>query len=483
MVLKTSSKFILKSFASPFMATFFISIFVLLMQFLWKYIDDMVGKGLEWTVIVQLLFYVSASLVPMALPLSILLSSLMTFGNLGEHYELVAFKSAGISLKRILRPLTFVILLLSIMAFAFSNYWLPIANLKSKSLLYDVKEKKPTMVIKPGYFSNELEGLSIRVRDKKEIDGVEHLYDILIYDHRKGTGNLSVLTAEEGIITVSKESGIIELKLFNGERYEESETGKQKENYELSRSKFKENIIREDFAQFDLNRTDEDLFKTNYKMLNMRQLEEAIDTLTLLKEERFEDFREGLKNSYFMYADIGDKNFKQALIEREIEFDSFFNDLKVNQQHQVLNTATNLSRNSKSRLSSINNDLYGRNKFINRHFIQWHKKLTLPFACIILFLIGAPLGAIIRKGGLGMPIVISVVFFLMFHILSTTGEKMAKEGSVTPIEGMWMASLILLPVGIFITLKATSDSALFKADGYIDFIKRTFSKKDKVVQQ
>jgi len=460
------------------MATFFISIFVLLMQFLWKYIDDMVGKGLEWTVIAQLLFYVSASLVPLALPLSILLSSLMTFGNLGEHYELVAFKSAGISLKRILRPLTFVVVLLSIMAFAFSNYWLPIANLKSKSLLYDVKEQKPTMIIQPGYFSNDLDGLSIRVREKKEIDGVEHLYDILIYDHRKGAGNLSVITAEEGIFSISKELGILELKLYNGESYEESEKGKQKQNFELSRSKFKENTIREDFSQFDLNRTDEDLFKTNYKMLNMRQLKESIDTLTRIKNERHTEFSQGLKNSYFLYSNIGEKNSTKKTIDREVNFDSFISDLNPTQKQQLFNTATNLSRNSKSRLSSIVNDLYERNKYINRHYIQWHKKLTLPFACIILFLIGAPLGAIIRKGGLGMPIVISVIFFLLFHILSTTGEKMAKEGSLSPIEGMWMASIILLPVGIFFTLKATSDSALFKTDGYIDFIKRAFKKPE-----
>lgn len=452
------------------------------MQFLWKHIDDLVGKGLELTVIIQLLFYVSASLVPMALPLAILLSSLMTFGNLGEHYELVAFKSAGISLKRILRPLTFVVIMLSIVAFGFSNYWLPIANLKSKSLLYDVKEQKPTMDIRPGIFSNDLDGLSIRVRDKKIIDGVEHLYDLLIYDHSEGTGNLTVITAEEGIMTVTEDKHFLELRLYNGESYEESKDGSRNQKFPLARSKFKENLIREDLSQFQLSRTNEDLFKTNYKMLNLDQLQTAIDTLSTLKDKHYSDFKEGLKRSYFLYAGMDEKNFKQAHKNVEVDFDQFVEQLSATQQLQILHTASNLSRNSKSRLSSMVENMYGRTKYINRHLIQWHKKLTLPFACIILFLIGAPLGAIIRKGGLGMPIVISVVFFLIFHILSTTGEKMAKEGSLSSVEGMWMASVILLPVGIFFTLKATSDSALFKADGYVDYIKRLFKNKDNPVE-
>ena len=243
------------------MATFLISIFVLLMQFLWLRIDDIVGKGIEWHVILRLLFYVAASLVPMALPLAILLSSLMTFGNLGENYELVAFKSAGISLKRILRPLFALVLILSGIAFLFSNYWLPVANLKSKSLLYDVREQKPTMDIRPGIFSSGLDNFTIRVRDKKTIDDIEHLYDVMIYDHRAGNGNLSVITAEEGIMTMANDKQYLELKLFNGERYEEDEAGKIKRTFPLVRSKFKENLIRFDLSQFQLNRTAEGLFK------------------------------------------------------------------------------------------------------------------------------------------------------------------------------------------------------------------------------
>ncbi len=448
------------------------------MQFLWKYIDDIVGKGLEWTVILQLLTYVSASLVPMALPLAILLSSLMTFGNLGEHYELVAFKSAGISLKRVLRPLAVLVIILSAVAYLFSNYMLPIANLKSKSLLYDVKKQKPTMDIRPGIFSDGLENFSIRVKKKKVIDEVEHLYDVMIYDHRV-PGNRSVTTAEEGIMTISENKRFLVLRLFNGENYDENFRRKNRYQYPLARTTFKENVIRFDLTQFDLNRTDEDLFKSNYKMLNMEQLESAIDTLSLIREDHFNKFKDGMTKSYFKNAAMPEQIEPNKLIDSKPDFDEFIGSLKKNQQRQVYATATNLARNSKSRLSSMVTDLYSRDKFIRYHKIYWHKKLTLSFACFILFLIGAPLGAIIRKGGLGMPIVISVIFFLVFHMISITGEKMAKEGAIPVLNGMWMASMILLPIGIFFTYKATSDSSFFRLDNYLYPIKKLFKKKKK----
>jgi len=461
------------------MATFLISIFVLLMQFLWLRIDDIVGKGIEWHVILRLLFYIAASLVPMALPLAILLSSLMTFGNLGENYELVAFKSAGISLKRILRPLFVLVLILSGIAFLFSNYWLPVANLKSKSLLYDVKEQKPTMDIRPGIFSSGLDNFTIRVKDKKIVDDVEHLYDAMIYDHRAGNGNLSVVTAEEGIMTISNNKQYLELKLFNGERYEEDEAGKTKRTFPLVRSKFKENLIRFDLSQFQLNRTDEALFKQHYKMLNLKQLDESISKQEVELDSSIHSFNKVFKDGFFLYSQHVEKGFNQIKKVEEIDFNLLIDKLNLPQKTQLYATATNLSRNSKSRLSSINGNISARSKFTRGFQIEWHKKLSLPFACIILFLIGAPLGAIIRKGGLGMPIVISVLFFLVFHILSTTGEKLAMEGSLEAVEGVWMASLILFPTGIFLTLKATSDSPLFKAEAYKNIFTRLLGKVSK----
>ena len=448
------------------------------MQFLWKYIDDIVGKGLDWIVIFKLLVYVSASLVPMALPLAILLSSLMTFGNLGEHYELVAFKSAGVSLKRVLRPLAAVVVLLSIVAYLFSNYWLPIANLKSKSLLYDVKKQKPTMDIRPGIFSDGLDNFSIKVKDKKVINDVEHLYDVMIYDHRS-PGNRSVTVAEEGIMTISDNKRYLVLKLYNGENYDENFQRKNNYKYPLARTRFLENEIRFDLAQFDLNRTDEDLFKSNYKMLNMDQLDKAIDTLSTIRNDHFDRFQDGIYKSYYRFAGINQNDEPYALIVGSPSPKELMAMQNANKQRQIYATAGNLARNSKSRLDSMVSDLYSRDKYIRYHKIYWHKKLTLSFACFILFLIGAPLGAIIRKGGLGMPIVISVVFFLIFHMVSITGEKMAKEGAIEVVRGMWMASAVLLPIGLFFTYKATSDSSFFRLDNYLYPIKKLFKKKEK----
>jgi lipopolysaccharide export system permease protein len=448
------------------------------MQFLWKYIDDIVGKGLDSIVIVKLLVYVSASLVPMALPLAILLSSLMTFGNLGENYELVAFKSAGISLKRVLRPLGVVVVLLSIIAYLFSNYWLPIANLKSKSLLYDVKKQKPTMDIRPGIFSDGLDNFSIKVKDKKVIDDVEHLYDLMIYDHRS-PGNRSVTVAKEGIMTISDNKRYLVLTLFNGENYDENFQRKNNYKYPLARTRFEENIIRFDLAQFNLNRTDEDLFKSNYKMLNMDQLDKAIDTLSTIRNNHLEKFREGIYKSYYRFAGVNQEIKADTIVRGSPSPSEVLAMLPINKQRQIYATAGNLARNAKSRLDSMVSDLNSRDKYIRYHKIYWHKKLTLSFACFILFLIGAPLGAIIRKGGLGMPIVISVIFFLIFHMLSITGEKMAKEGAIEVVRGMWLASAVLFPVGVFFTYKATSDSSFFRMDNYLYPIKKLFKKKEK----
>jgi lipopolysaccharide export system permease protein len=449
------------------------------MQFVWKYIDDMVGKGLELTVIFKLLIYVAASLVPMALPLAILLSSLMTFGNLGENYELVAFKSAGVSLKRILRPLTVVAVLLSILAFLFSNYWLPVANLKSKSLLYDVKQQKPTMDIKPGIFSSDLDDFTIRVQNKKDIDGVEHLYDIMIYNHSDGKGNRSVIAAEEGIMTVTPDKKFIEFRLFNGINYDEEEEGRSNRKYPMSKTKFSENLIRFDLSEFALNRTDEDAFKNGYKMLNLKQLGESIDTLNKYMKGNLKNFQLGFRKSYYLYSDNKNENKTHHVINGPYDINTFFNQLSDIQKEQLLITSANVSRNAKSRISSMQSDYKSRSKYIRNHEVEWHKKLTLSFACLILFFIGAPLGAIIRKGGLGMPIVISVVFFLVFHILSITGEKMALEGAIPVANGMWMASFILMPIGIFFTIKATSDSALFNTESYTNFFKKIFPSKSK----
>jgi len=455
------------------MATFCIAIFVLLMQFLWKNIDDLVGKGLDWLVIMKLLFYVSASLVPMALPLAVLLSSLMTFGNMGEHYELVAFKAAGISLSRVLRPLGILVVFISVGAFLFSNYWLPFANLKSKSLLYDMRQQKPTLDLQAGYFSSELDGYTIRVKDKKPIGENERLYDVLIYDHTlENSNNRTVISAKEGVMTITKDNRFMELKLFDGVRYvEEKDEGKGKE-YPHSRLSFKENLIRFDLSQFKLNRTDEELFKNNYKMLNLNQLAESVDSLEKAKAEHAEKFIKGIKNTYLLYR--VQKGADSSIEKKPIDYDEFFDQLAKKEKQQIYNTAANICRNAKVRVKNTADNLSSRTKFINRHKIEWHKKLSFSFACFVLFLIGAPFGAIIRKGGLGMPIVVSVIFFISFYMLSISGEQMVKEDALSAAKGMWFSTAVLLPIGIFFTVKATSDSSLFNLGEYFQKLKSFF---------
>lgn len=457
------------------MATFFIAVFVLLMQFLWKNIDDLVGKGLEWMVILKLLFYVSASLVPMALPLAVLLSSLMTFGNLGEQSELVAFKSAGISLKRVLRPLAVVVIFISFTAFLFSNYWLPHAHLKSKSLLYDVREQKPTLDLKAGYFSSELDGFTIRVKSKKTIDKVEHLYDVLIYDHSKDLGNKVVISAKEGIMTVTKDKRFIELKLFNGVRYTEEREKRTDRKYPHSRLHFEENLIRFDLEQFQLNRTEEELFKSDYRMLNMAQLNKAIDTLITIRKEKLDKEMTEIKKSLLIYTELKEEH--QGSQTRLVDIDSLLEQLSSTQKRQIYNTAANMSRNAKVRLKRIDKDYKLRTRYLNKHRITWHKKLSFSFACFVLFLIGAPFGAIVKKGGLGMPIVIAVIFFIVFYMLSISGEQMVKEGAIAAEYGIWMSSAVLLPIGIFLTYKATTDAPLLQWEGIKGLFK--FKKRHK----
>lgn len=482
-----SALFILKSFSGPFILTFFIAVFVLLMQFVWKYIEDMVGKGLDFMVIAELIFYTSASMVPLALPLAVLLSSLMTFGNLGENYELVAFKSAGISLQRIMKPLIILMFAISIIAFLFSNYILPVANLKMRSLLYDIMQQKPSVNILPGIFYSEIDGFTIKVKDKEKRDDKDFLHDILIYDHSEGMGNRKVIIAESGEMSNSADNTILAITLNNGSAYEDNaEKMKQTTLYRHTTNKFRQKVIRIDMSQFKLNRSDEELFKTHYEMLNMKQLEDAIDTLNSEQGHRSELFSKNLLKSYFfMRPDEASEDSavkKKAVAERPVippGYDAMhiMSTLTEAERTAVFTHAANTCRSMKSRANSGFLESSDRQNNILRHVVQWHKKLTLSYACLMLFLIGAPLGSIIRKGGLGMPVVVSVFFFIIMYVLNITGEKLTKEAIVGPAIGMWLAPAVLTPVGIFITYKATTDSVLFDISSYAHFFGKLFRLK------
>lgn len=477
--MKKLHKLIVLTYIGPFVLTFFITLFILVMQFLWKYIDDMVGKGLEWYIIAELLFYATANLVPLALPLAILLSSIMTFGNLGEHYELVALKSAGLSLQRIMFPLIIFIILTSGAAFYFSNNIWPVANLKMASLLYDVRQKKPSLDIKEKIYYKGIEGYVIRI-GKKHKNG-EDLEDVTIYDHTENRGNVKVVKAETGKMQMSADKRFLYLTLYDGRNYEEvrpSETTRK--SHPLFRSKFKEEKMRFDLSAFAMMRTDEELFKDNYQMLNLAQLKEAVDTLKVKFVERQKEFAANVDQKIFFLKDSLTIPAADTLLPAT---DFTVSDrFSSTEKFAIFEIALNLTRNTKVYVSALAGDFDSKRLSINRHKIEWHRKFTLSIACIVLFFIGAPLGAIIRKGGLGTPVVISVLFFMVFHVLSITGEKLVKENSLEAFQGMWLATACLLPVGIFLTYKATSDSPIMEMDTYkkvFDFIgNKLFPKKE-----
>lgn len=457
--------------------TFFIAMFVFFMMFIFKYIDDFVGKGIGAATLSELFFYFSLTTIPMALPLAILLSSLMTFGNLGEHFELSALKSAGLSLQRIMLPLIVTIVLLSVSAFYFSNNVLPHTNLKAGSLLYDVRESKPALLFKDGVFNNSIEGFSIRV-GKKDQDG-KTLHDVMIYDHREMLGNNIVLSAKRGRMQEMADKMFLVLDLEDGVSYKDMiNNTKETRTHPLVRDKFVTRTIRFDLSEFKMSRTNEDLFKNNYQMLNLPQLQTTVDSLDTKIEKRRVDFGNQLRKSYYSKSwELLSKN--DSLHKGTISITDYLAGLPKTQKVTIVETATNIARSAKAYAESVSNDYYADYYSMLRYDVEWHRKFTLSVACIVLFFIGAPLGAIIRKGGLGMPVVISVIFFITFHVLSITGEKLAKEGSVRVWIGMWMATLILLPVGIFLTYKATADSNLFDVNAYFGWVKKLFSRFSK----
>ena len=442
------------------------------MQFLWKYIDDMVGKGLDGWVIAELLFYTSANLVPLALPLAILVSSIMTFGNMAEHFELTAAKSAGISLQRIMWPLIIVVLLISGTAFVFSNNVLPFTNLKMGSLLYDIRQQKPALSIREGVFYNGIEGYSIKV-GRKDSDG-KSIHEVLIYDHTGRIGNRKVVLADSGRMESTPDNRYLVLTLFNGNAYEEQVKYKGGiDTHPLMRSAFKEYIIRFDLSQFKLSRTNEDLFRGGHQMMNISQLSQAVDSLKADSMEAALRISRHLQ-PYFLF--LRDTSGFRTGIESARVFPPS-DSIQRESFTRLCETAKNHARSIQTFLNGIVEDREHKASQLARFEVEWHRKITLSAACMILFLIGAPLGAIIRKGGLGLPLVISILFFLAYHITSITGEKMAREGVIPAWKGMWMSSAILLPVGLFLIYKATRDSAIFDREAYVSFFRRLLPRK------
>lgn len=464
---------IIRAFVGPFIATFFITILVLLLQFFWLWIDDFVGKGIGPEIMMKFIWYQSAVLVPLALPLAILLSSLMTFGNLGESFELVAIKSSGISLLRFMRPLFLVTIGICGIAFLFSNNIIPIANLKSRTLLADIVNAKPAFDLREGVFYDKISGFAIKIGKKEANDSV--IRDVIVYEQNNPIQD-NFITAKSGVMRVSDDKRFLIFNLRDGWRYEErgDKFGGQRSDY--IRMYFKEYTKQFDLAGFEINWTADSVNKNNERVYSMRQLSVAIDSLE--KEEK--GLRERLENQVYQTLtfdrQLSEMKVDSSAIEQKndlaIDSATLYDVLPDSARQSVYQQSMNQVRALQSSLTAAKINLQEKEKSVRKHKIEWHRKIVLSLACMVLFLIGAPLGSIIRKGGLGTPLIFAIVFFMVFYFSTTMGEKFAKEGTLTPFTGMWLATFLLVPIGLFLTYKAMRDSQLFNKEWYYRITKK-----------
>lgn len=456
---------IVKSFVGPFIATFFITLFVFMMQILWKYIDDLVGKGLDFLTLGEFLIYASATLVTLAMPISILLSSIMTFGKLGENFELVAIKSSGISLLRFMRPLFVISIILSGVAFLFANNIAPVANLKFARIYHDIYQKSPAFDLRPGVFYNGFEGFAIKVAEKKQ-DSL--LKNVIIYERSNNPQDNAIISKDAKMIT-SKDKNFLEFHLSDGHRYEE-EASYDPQKTEFINLGFREYKKLFDLSQLNLQKTSDSLFMNNIRMKSMRQLTEDLDSLKKVPDSTFRNIQRDMK-SYVWFARYKDSATsridtqmkKLALPQKAKLFEDVMPD---SVRLLVKNMALNTVNNARSVAQFSASDQKSLNTNITQHEIEWHKKLSMSIACLVLFFIGAPLGSIIRKGGLGLPLVMALIFFMIYYLLNIFGEKFAKDQVMTPLFGLWLPVMVLAPVGFFLTYKAMHDSQLFNREFY-----------------
>lgn len=465
-MIKRLDKLILGAFVGPFLATFLIAIFVLILQFFWLWIDDFVGKGIDMPTLAKVILYVAASWVPVALPLAMLLSTIMTFGNLGESYELVAIKSAGISLQRFMRPIMVVSILIAGIAFLFNNNIIPIVNLRLNKLKYEIVYSKPAFDIKAGVFYDNIPGYVIRLGSKSE-DG-SSIKDILIYEE----GNYlqeNMIVADSGSMKVSENKRFLRFKLYNGTRYEERGM-RNTINTEMIRVRFKDYDKVFDLSSFMRVQSDDSLFKDNYRMLSVRQLQRFNDSVSYKIDNISKRLQHDI-GGQFAFIQLHDSNRLKLprITKAPASIDQIIPDSAKMPSADAALSKVNSAQSSVGILSA---ELDSKDRDKRQFLFGIHQKFALSFACFVMFLIGAPLGAIIRKGGIGTPLVFAVIFFAVFHLLNTTGEKLAKEGVLPIFTGTWLPSIVLVPIGIFLTYKAMRDSQLFNKEFYFRAARR-----------
>ena len=469
--MKKLDRLLLKSFLGPLLLTFTISVFVLLMQLVWLYVDDMVGKGLDIAVIAELLLYAAATVVPMALPIAVLFASIMTMGNFGEKYELVAIKAGGISLRRMMMPRAFVCLLLTGVAFYFANNVLPVAMYRYRTTLYDIQRKKPAISIRPSEYYSDIDGYVIRI-DRKSKDG-RTLYDIIVYDHSEGLDRTNVIVADRGMMQTTPDDRYLLFTLYDGYTYSEPMDGENFRTRPLTSIGFKEQVLTFDISSFAFNKTDDDRFRGDYKMMNVSQLDTSVRQLEASREDRYKEFNLVMMNKLRAYRATAPDTAKDFVYKDVFRITA---DTAQVVRKKILIQALAVARNAESDVGMYEQIIRSDSEYINRHYIEWMRKFTLSVACLLLFFIGAPFGSIVRKGGLGMPLVASVVFFVLYYVVGMISEKSVREGAVGPI-GMWISTFAFIPIGLLFTYQATTDVNVFDLARWRKLLGKVFRKK------
>lgn len=450
--MKKLDKLIVKSYVGPLVLTFVIAVFVLLMQFIWKYVDDIAGKGLSVGIIAELLLDASATFVPMAMPIAVLFASIMTMGNLGEHYELVAIKSGGVPLWRAMMPMGIIVLMMTVVAYLFADYVMPSAVLKYRTTLYDITRKKPALNIRPGEYYSEIDGFVIRV-NQKDPDG-KTLHDITIYDHRTSSSQPDVVVARRGTMQTTPDERYMLFTLYDGCSYSENDANSSAESKPFTRIRFEKNEMTFDLSSFAFDKTDESIFQGGYQMMNTSQLDSNIVRLKEQRDANVANQRENLSNSVpLCYADGHKPPSTAAGRSQRVDCSDLCDSLDLKTLKRVCGDAIAKAERSQSDIRIHSQVITSQNEYINRHYIEWHRKWTLSLACIVLFLVGAPFGSIVRKGGLGVPLVASVIFFVLYYVVGMIAEKAVREGALGSI-GMWISTFVMLPIGLFLTYKA-----------------------------
>lgn len=465
--------FVIKSFIGPFIITFLISLFVLLMQFLFRYIEDIAGKGLEYTIIFKFFFWVSLTLAPVAFPLAILLSSLMTFGKMGEKYELVAMKASGISLLRIMKPLIMLNVVLFGCIIMYTNYIVPYANLKMYSLYMNIMKAKPDMNIREGVFTYLGSGKEI-IKVQKKDDKSNMLYNLIIYKHDDSFKNTNLTLAKSGKLYITPKEEYIILELFHGETYEDMSNDPKNSDKKPHRiSSFSKRKIIIPLEKNSFENMDNSFLRNKRKMQDLKTLEYYTDSLSKQFEKNLKEFAKILNNRYKIINPKKDSILKNVKATKYLTMDTLIaRSGKEQEISALISIVNNNIREKKMEIESRSYSFEDERVEIIKYKIEWHERFTFAFACLIFFFIGAPLGAIIRKGGLGTPVVISVLFFVIYYAIWLILKKMVRNGDMEPFIGMWVSTFILLPVGIFLTYKAVHDSMIMDTTTYGDFLKK-----------